>query len=58
MLHSEGFAATAKPHEAHKLAMEVGKGMAAVGLRVLQDDDFAFNMKKDFARDQQLRHMV
>ena len=54
-LHTEGFRDSAKTSEAHKLAMGVGKGMAITGMKVLRDDTFAKQVKKDFEADKRLR---
>jgi hypothetical protein len=35
--------------------MGVGKGMAATGLRVLNDDEFASLVKRNFEADRKLR---
>ncbi|KAK5788792.1 hypothetical protein VI817_009750 [Penicillium citrinum] len=54
-LHTEEFRDAAKTHESHKRAMGVGKGMAAAGLRVLLDDEFASLVKRNFEADKKTR---
>ncbi|KAJ5733170.1 hypothetical protein N7533_013617 [Penicillium manginii] len=54
-LHTEEFRDAAGTLEAHRVAMGVGKGMAATGLRVLNDDEFASLVKRNFEADRKLR---
>jgi hypothetical protein len=54
-LHSAGFADAARTPQAHKAALEVAKGMALTGWKVLADDSFAMQMKEDFRQDALLR---
>lgn len=54
-LHTEGFRDAAKTPKAHKLAMDVGKGMAVTGLRFLSDDDFAKQVTDRFEEDKKSR---
>ncbi|ODO04758.1 hypothetical protein I350_05368 [Cryptococcus amylolentus CBS 6273] len=48
--HTAGFTESAGKLEAHKLAMKVAKGLAAVGAKFLVDDSFADETKKAFER--------
>ncbi|OJJ45186.1 hypothetical protein ASPZODRAFT_152905 [Penicilliopsis zonata CBS 506.65] len=54
-LHSAGFAAAARTLENHKITMEVAKGMALTGWKILSDEAVATRMKEDFERDILLR---
>ena len=54
-LHSAEFADAAKTQEAHDTALEVAKGMALTGWKVLVDNDLAARMKDDFKQDAMLR---
>lgn len=54
-LHTEEFRDAAGTLEAHKVAMGVGKGMAATGFRVLKDEQFASLVKRNFEADKKLR---
>ncbi|KAH8882278.1 hypothetical protein GQ53DRAFT_459940 [Thozetella sp. PMI_491] len=49
--HTKGFAAAAGTEESFRRAIECGKGMAAVGWRVLIDDAFAAVAKKEWEDD-------
>ncbi|KAK3370014.1 hypothetical protein B0H63DRAFT_305531 [Podospora didyma] len=49
--HTKGFAAAAGTPEAYALALECGKGMALVGWKVLTDDIFADEMRKEWEAD-------
>lgn len=49
--HTKGFTAVAGTQDALEKAIECGKGMAAVGWRVLTDDDFAAQVKKEWELD-------
>ncbi|WVQ82138.1 hypothetical protein IAT38_004266 [Cryptococcus sp. DSM 104549] len=48
--HTAGFTASAGTPEAHRLAMNVAKGLAIVGAKFLTDDEFAKEAKKDFEK--------
>ncbi len=54
-MHSTDFADAARTKQAHKDALEVAKGMAVTGWKVLADDDLATRMKEDFRQDELLR---
>lgn len=51
--HTKGFAAAAGTPDAFERALECGRGMAAVGWRVLSDDGFAEKVKKEWEEDMQ-----
>ncbi|WVR00039.1 hypothetical protein IAU59_007181 [Kwoniella sp. CBS 9459] len=48
--HTAGFTESAGKPEAHKLAMNVAKGLAIIGAKFLSDDDFAKEVKKEFKK--------
>ncbi|KAJ6782205.1 hypothetical protein PWT90_03710 [Aphanocladium album] len=50
-LHTKSFAAAAATEEAHNAAVECGKGMALVAFSILNDDELAAQMQRDFERD-------
>ena len=52
--HTKGFAAAAGTEDAFTRAVECGKGMALVGWKVLTDEEFAENMKREWEEDIQL----
>ncbi|KAF2104915.1 hypothetical protein NA57DRAFT_71116 [Rhizodiscina lignyota] len=49
--HTPGFATASGTEEAFQATLEAAKGMAIVGLKVLQDDDFATRVRADFDED-------
>jgi hypothetical protein len=53
--HSAGFATAAGSEEAFQAAMKAAVGMAVVGVKVLQDDEFAARVKADFDEDAKRR---
>lgn len=50
-IHSAGFTDAAGSIEAYEKAIGVGKGMAAVGFKVLSDVGFADKVWQDFQTD-------
>lgn len=48
-MHHPRFAGHAGTDEAHRAAIQCGKGMAMLGIRVLTDPDLVERAKKDFA---------
>jgi len=46
--HTEGFAKAARTKEAHQNTIQVAKGLAAVGWRILTDENFAKAAKKEY----------
>lgn len=50
-LHTTNFASAAGTEEAHKAAIECGKGMAMVAFSILNDDELAEQMQLDFQSD-------
>ncbi len=54
-MHTEEFRDAAKTEASHDVCMDVAKGLAVAGLRVLFDDEFAAQMKVDFEQDKKLR---
>lgn len=49
-IHSPKFTAEASTDEAHAAAIECGKGMAMLALRVLTDDQVATGAREDFKK--------
>ncbi|KAJ9143352.1 Peptidase M20 domain-containing protein 2 [Pleurostoma richardsiae] len=49
--HTKGFTKAAGLDDSFARAIECGKGMAAVGWKVLTDDQFAANMKQEWEED-------
>ncbi|RTE80210.1 hypothetical protein BHE90_005320 [Fusarium euwallaceae] len=49
-IHSQPFAAAAATIEAHNAAIQCGKGMAMLAIRVLTDDNMADAARKDFTQ--------
>jgi hypothetical protein len=54
-LHSADFAAAARTEQAHNTTLEVAKGMAITGWKVLAENDMANRMREDFRQDTLLR---
>ncbi|KAJ5191246.1 amidohydrolase [Penicillium cinerascens] len=50
-IHSAGFTDAAQSIEAYKMAIEVARGMAAIGFKLLQDEAFANDVWKSFESD-------
>ena len=48
--HTAGFTASTGKPEAHRLAMNVAKGLACIGAKFLTDDAFAKDVKKAFEK--------
>lgn len=55
--HTPGFAEAAGSEDAFQDALRSTKGMALTALRVLEDDEFAAAVKKDFEDDCKIRQM-
>ncbi|KAF2100269.1 hypothetical protein NA57DRAFT_73880 [Rhizodiscina lignyota] len=53
--HTPGFEKAAGTEAGFRATLVAAKGMSSVGLRVLQDDEFAVSVKQDFERDCALR---
>ena len=49
--HTPGFTAAAATPEAFRATLEAAKGMAMVGLKILQDNEFAAKVRADFDED-------
>lgn len=54
-LHTRDFRDAAKTDEAHNIALHIGQGMGAVGLRILKDNEFAASVKNGFEDDKRIR---
>lgn len=50
-LHSAAFTEAAATNAAHKTTLDVAKGMAMTGWRILADDDLAARVKAEFEED-------
>ncbi|KAJ3482416.1 hypothetical protein NLI96_g6995 [Meripilus lineatus] len=56
--HTRQFAAAARGADAHYACLNVSKALAAVGVRVLTDDEYFAHVKKTFEEDKILREQV
>ncbi|KAH6991401.1 amidohydrolase [Ilyonectria sp. MPI-CAGE-AT-0026] len=54
-IHGPGFATAAGTTDAHRTATQAAKGMSVTGWRVLIDEDFSQQVRKDFESDKKLR---
>ncbi|EMD37090.1 hypothetical protein CERSUDRAFT_114992 [Gelatoporia subvermispora B] len=53
--HTPAFTSAAKTIEAHNATLDVSKTLAAIGVRILADDQFFAKVRKTFEKDCQLR---
>lgn len=51
-MHNIGFADAARTPEAHERAIQAGKAMAMLAIRILSDDNTAASVKADFVKGQ------
>lgn len=53
--HTPGFTACAATMEAHRITITAAKGMAIAGWRVLESEDVANQVRKQFDDDEKVR---
>ncbi|KAJ6613597.1 hypothetical protein B0H10DRAFT_1805128 [Mycena sp. CBHHK59/15] len=56
--HTRGFEKAAGTLEAHRACLDISKALAAVGARVIIDDNFFAQVKKTFEEDKAVRDVV
>ncbi|OQE14789.1 hypothetical protein PENFLA_c035G06733 [Penicillium flavigenum] len=54
-MHTEGFRDVSKTPDSHGITMNVAKGMAVTGVKILLDEEFAARARSDVDQDKKLR---